>query len=525
MDSTNLNKIIFISPPNLQLGYFRSFLPRSVPFGVGLLAARMRALGWQVHLWDLEVRNYTDEEILMAAPEGGAEVVFGISCMTPNAAEGYSFARRIRKIAPAARIVFGGIHPSALPEEPLLEGVADAVVRGEGEETLPELLARWRDHKEVAGQPGVSCRDRQGHIVHGPTAPPVLDIDTYPPFPYDLIETSKYHLGLIQTSRGCPYNCIFCSQRVITGRNYRYHRTERVISELDFLVNNCHQTSIIFVDDFFTADHKRVTELCYEIRRRHLHEKAIFGAQTRADKLSREILQEMRSAGFVNLAFGFETASENIMTLIDKKETVAEVAKGVRMARQEGFNVEGVFIFGFPGETMKDRLRCLRLAGDVGLGRARFNNVIPYPGCRLYDMAKKEGRLTVRKDWGNFNSAGAVSSRLGRAYILPYVPEGTTNGGLQGDVLLATVLFYLSPRKLGKMVTPKREPSGIGFELTFRQLLQPVKIAYFIFAVATIILRTLWFLLTEKECRGFLWAILTGRLPELEPSVNEALDG
>lgn len=518
-----VDQIIFVSPPNLQLGYFHSFLPRAVPFGAGLLAARMRALGEQVQLWDLEVHHYSDEEIMRVAPGGGANVVFGISCMTPNAAQGYAFARRIRKIAPAARIVFGGIHPSAVPEEPLSEGCADVVVRGEGEEVFPELLRRWRDHKEVTEQPGVSCRDANGQIVHGPPAPPILDLDAYPPFPYDLIDVSKYHLGLIQTSRGCPYNCIFCSQRVITGRRYRYHKTEHVINELEFLVSQCHQRSIMFVDDFFTADQQRVTELCGEIRRRRLNEKACFGAQTRADRLSREILREMRSAGFENLAFGFETASEAIMTLIEKKETVAEVVKGARLASQEGFNVEGVFIFGFPGETLEDRLRCFRLAREVGLGRARFNNVIPYPGCRLYDMAKKEGRLTILKNWSNFNSAGAVSSRLGSGYVLPYVPNGTTDGALQGDVLLATMLFYFNSRKLGKMVTSKREPSGIGFELTFRQLLEPVKIACFILAVATMILRTTWFLVGQKECRRFLRAILMNRLPDFDSGIHEAL--
>ncbi len=518
-----VNQIIFVSPPNLQLGHFHSFLPRAVPFGVGLLAARMRALGEQVQLWDLELHNYSDDEIMRVVPDGGAGVIFGISCMTPNAAQGYAFARRIRQIAPAVRIVFGGIHPSAVPEEPLLEGCADVVVRGEGEEVIPELLMRWRNYKEVAGQPGVSCRDASGQIIHGPSAPPIRDLDAYPPFPYDLIDLSKYHLGLIQTSRGCPYNCIFCSQRVITGRHYRYHKTERVISELEFLVNHCHQTSIMFVDDFFTADHQRVTELCGEIRRRRLHEKVCFGAQTRADKLDRKILREMRSSGFENLSFGFETASEAIMTLIDKKETIAEIVRGVQLARQEDFNVEGVFIFGFPGETIEDRLRCFRLAREVGLGRVRFNNVIPYPGCRLFNMAKKEGRLTVRKNWSNFNSAGAVSSRLGSNYVLPYVPEGTKDGALQGDVLLANILFYFDLRKLAKMVTPKREPSGIGFELTFRQLLKPVKIACFVFAIATMLLRTLWFLLTQKECRRFLWLILIRRLPELELPVREAL--
>lgn len=174
--------------------------------------------------------------------------------------------------------------------------------------------------------------------------------------------------------------------------------------------------------------------------------------------------------------------------------------------------------------AMDDRLCCFRLARDVGLGLARFNNITPYPGCKLYDIAQEQGRLTIHKNWSNFNSAGAASSRLGSSFALPYVPEGTAGGALQGKVLLTNMLFYSNPRKLSNMITPTRKPSGIDFELTFRQLLKPVKIVRFVLAVTTMVLRTLWFLVAEKERRRFLWAILTDHLPDFEPAVRRALD-
>lgn len=519
-----MDQIIFVSPPNHQLGYFKEFLPRALPFGAGLLAAHLRNLGERVQLWDLEIRPYSDQEIIDATPQKGEGVIFAISLLTPNAFRGYKFAKRVKQLAPHAKIVYGGIHPTAVPEEPLLEGEADAVVRGEGEEVLPELIRRLREKKEITGQLGVSCRDGEGRITHGENAPAVLDLDAYPSFPYDLVDISKYHLGMISTSRGCPYNCIFCSQRLISGRRYRYRSTENVINELDFLINHCNQTSCMFVDDYFTANPERVTELCSEIRKRRLHEKASFAAQVRADSLKPEILREMRSSGFNSLSFGLETASENLMTLIDKGETIAEIIHGAKLAVKEGFNIEGVFIFGFPGETLKDRLRCFRLAREIGLARVRVNNVIPYPGTRLYDMLVKQKRLNVQKGWTNFNSAGAASSRLASNFTLPFVPSGTTDGALQGEVLAANMLFYLNFGKLRNMITKTRQPSGIGFELTFRQLFQPVKVINFILAVGTMLTRAVWFLLTEAECRRFLWLILTGRFPDFEPSVRSALD-
>jgi len=519
-----MDQLIFVSPANHQLGYFKEFLPRALPFGAGLLAAHLRKLGERVQLWDLEVESRSDRDILDATPGKGEGVIFAISLLTPNAFRGYKFAKRVKALAPRAKIIYGGIHPTAVPEEPLLEGEADAVVRGEGEEVFPALIRRMREKKEIAGEPGISCRDGEGRIIHGEDAPPVLDLDAYPSFPYDLVDISKYHLGMVSTSRGCPYNCIFCSQRLISGRRYRYRSTENVISELDFLINQCNQTSCMFVDDYFTANPQRVTELCAEIRARGLHKKASFAAQVRADSLKPEILREMRSSGFNSLSFGLETASGNLMTLIDKGETIPEIIHGAKLAVKEGFEIEGVFIFGFPGETLKDRLRCFRLAHEINLARVRVNNVIPYPGTRLYDMLMEQKRLTIQKGWTNFNSAGAASSRLASKFALPFVPIGTTDGALQGEVLTANILFYINFKKLKNMITKTRQPSGIGFELTFRQLFQPVKIINFILAVGTMLTRAVWFLLTEKECRQFLWRILTGRLPEFESSVREALD-
>ena len=353
--------------------------------------------------------------------------------------------------------------------------------------------------------------------MHSESAGIIKDLDNYPPFPYDLIDTKKYHLGLVQTSRGCPFDCIFCSQRLITGRRFRYRSAENVIAELEFLIHDCQQESIMFVDDFFTANPKRVMELCALMRQR-IKKKVSFGAQTRADVLTPEILREMRSAGFENLSFGFEASSDELLNMIGKKETLAQLIKGTHMAQQEGFNVEGVYIFGFPNESFEDRLRCFRMATKLDLGRARFNNLTPYPGTQIYHMAKESGKLIIQKDWQNFNSAGATSSLLGSGFVLPFVPDGTTDGALQGSVLLANTLFYLNPRKLLNMVTPTRKASGIGFEFTFRQLLQPVKIINFALAISTMGIRMLYRLITERECRRFLWAIVTNRLPELNIS-------
>lgn len=505
----------------MELGYFIEFLPKAAPLGIGLLASHMRALGEDVHLWDLNVTKMSAEDITRIAPDGGRGVVFGLSCLTANVGQGYQLSKTIRALAPQTKIIYGGVHPTAMPGEPLEKGFADAVVRGEGEETLPALIQKWRQGESPIGQPGITCRDESGTIIHGPPAPLIEDLNRYPGFPYDMIDISRYNLGLVATSRGCPFDCIFCSQRLITGRRFKFRSTENVIGELDFLINDCGQKSIMFVDDLFTGNKARVIELCHEIRKREFNKKCHFGAQVRADGIDHEILSVLKESGFKNLAFGIETSSEKLMAFINKKETLSHIVEKVRMANSYGLITEGVFILGFPGETLNDRLRAVKLAQEMALGRVRFNNLTPYPGTHVYQIAKDEGRLTIEEGWTNFNSAGATSSKIGSRFTIPYVPEGTTSGALQGEILLCNMYTFV--KRLLKMITANKEPSGIGFELSMDDLLKPKKIAMLFMAFATVVLRTGWFICTERECRSFLFHMLRNAFPLMDQQVQEAL--
>jgi anaerobic magnesium-protoporphyrin IX monomethyl ester cyclase len=518
----SVSKIIFISPRNMELGYFYEFLPKAVPWGVGLMASRMRDLGYDVQLWDLNTRDLSSPDIAKEVPDGGEGVLFGLSCLTANAAQGYQIARMLKDIAPSAKIVFGGIHPTALPDEPMEKGFADAVVRGEAEESFPELLRRWCAGEDVAGQPGITCRNEAGKVVHGPPAPYIDDLDQYPGFPYDMIDLSKYNLGMIITSRGCPYDCIFCSQRLITGRRFRFRSTEKVMADLEYLINICGQTYVMFVDDLFTGNKKRLIELCREMQQRGLHEKCIFGAQVRADSIDEEILNTLIKSGFKTISFGIETSSERLMAFIRKKETLAHIVQKALLAKSYGLLTEGVFIFGFPGETFDDRLRAVKLAKEMGLGRLRFNNLTPYPGTHVYEIALEEKRLTIQSGWGNFNSAGAASAKIGSRFVIPYVPQGTTDGAIQGEVILSNI--YSSFRQVFHMVTATKEPSGMGFELTFRELLKPRKAINLSLAILNVMARTVWFLMTERECCRFLMRIMRNVYPEMDSAVRQALD-
>ena len=178
-------------------------------------------------------------------------------------------------------------------------------------------------------------------------------------------------------------------------------------------------------------------------------------------------------------------------------------------------------IFGFPEETYEDRLKGVELAQRMGLTRVRFNNLSPYPGTPVFHSARASGELHVEEDWANFISAGATATKLGSGFRLPYVPEGTTDGALQGEVIIANLISTVRDR-LSNMITRDRKPSGMGFELTFYQLLYPKKLYHLFMAFSTILLRLSWYLMTEHECRNFFVAAVFGRFPPMDPEVAEA---
>jgi radical SAM superfamily enzyme YgiQ (UPF0313 family) len=183
---------------------------------------------------------------------GGLEkpYVFGLSCLTAHVARGYLLARMIKAEFPDSTVIAGGLHPTALPEEALATGVIDYVVRGEGEEVLLQLYLAIRGDGDPTRLKGVSFM-RDGRAVSNPEAPLIPELDDIPMFPYELFDHPKYDMGFITSSRGCPYKCTYCSQRMLTGTTYRYKSAARIVEELDILINRYGQTQVVFYVDNF----------------------------------------------------------------------------------------------------------------------------------------------------------------------------------------------------------------------------------------------------------------------------------
>ena len=161
---------------------------------------------------------------------------------------------------------------------------------------------------------------------------------------------------------------------------------------------------VLFLDDNLLVSRKRIYSLLEEIKKSGLDKKMTFNFQARGDNVDYTLLQDLYNSGFRSVFFGLETASERLMKVIKKGETVAQCIEAVKMAKEIGFHVSATFIYGLPGETHQDRLDSVLLSKNLKLDMVRYNNATPYPGTELYEIARKENRLNIQGIYENFNS-------------------------------------------------------------------------------------------------------------------------
>lgn len=433
-----------------QLLFVKSFTYASFPTSIGYLAGYMRDIKKvNIAVYDEQLALLTHDDLKKKLKSIDDVKIVGISCLTGTSKRVYELTHLIKKFDPNFFVVLGGIHPTAVPEECLKKSAADIVVRGEGEETLGEIYDFVKNKGDLKEIKGIVFKHKN-NFIYNPERGLVKNLEDFPPFPYDLFANNieKYKdFGTIVGSRGCPFKCIFCSQRLISGQLYRYLPDYRIINKIKLLVDKYHQDKIWFIDDTFTVNKQRAIRLLGEIIKSGYHKKVCFIAQSRGKDITWELLTKMKEANFASISFGVETGSEKVMSQIDKAETVEDNVRAIKLTHKAGISTDASFVMGLPTETKEDRKLSSKLARSIPLDGARFNIAIPYPGTRLYEIAKKEKRLNVLEDWSNCSNQHYMISDN-----IPYAPVGTSNIELIYDTLVANLLFTLRPKILFKIL-------------------------------------------------------------------------
>ncbi len=434
-----------------QSKYLEPFILSSIPISLGFLAGYLESKNVKVKIIDEQLFNFSYDFLKQEIHNLATPKIVGISILTISYKRACQIAEMIKNIDPSTLIVIGGIHPSATPEECLKETFFDIVVRGEGEETLYEIVNAQMNNCSQSEITGISYKSN-GLIIHNPNRPLISNLDNIPSFPYHLFKdfTSNYKaFGIIVSSRGCPYRCIFCSSRIISQFKYRTHSIENVIDNIDLLVNKYKQTKISFLDDNILSDRKRFFEIINNILDNNFHKKARFYLCARGRDVDEELCKKIKDANF-ELAINFEVGTNRMLKYIKKAETVEENIAAVLTAKKYEINITSVFMFGFPTENQKDRSTAIRLSRILPFDSVRFNIAVPYPGTELYHIAKTNNQLHIKGKYENFS----VQHYLERD-DLPYDLPHEEKQRVIFDVFWANLGFYLKPVVLIKNLLNK----------------------------------------------------------------------
>jgi len=430
-------------------------LTPSVPLSIVFLGSFLENQGYEVRLFDEQIELLTENRIQEIVNEFHPGTI-GFTCTTPGMARAHEIAADIKNINPEIKVVMGNIHPTVLPEETLQDPNVDVVVRGEGEFTFLEYLQAIESSGSLTKIDGLSHR-LNGRFNHTVNRKYEKDLDVFPPVNWKLLTdyNDSYTIEWILTSRGCPYKCVFCSARSVSGFKYRFNSPQRVIEEVDVVVRDYGAKFFSFADDNFVVRKARTMAICDLLIERGYHKTTKWLCQTRADAVDEPLLEHMREAGCEYISFGIETGTQRLLDLIRKSVKIEVIENAVNMAHRVGIKTRGSFMLGLPTETKEDSLATIDFAMKLPLDIAKFNLAVPYPGTELLNMAIAEG-LQITDDWSNINTAAGLSNT--QAF---YVPKGRTMKELARLQKLAHTKFYLRPKQIWRIL--KRE--NIDFNL------------------------------------------------------------
>lgn len=405
-----------------------------LPLGLLMVGTVLEAKGYAPVIVDQ--RTEADFEGAVRRALAGGDVLFlGVSSMTGfQIRGGLTAARLAREHDPELPVVWGGVHPSLVPEGTVRHPLVDAVCAGEGEETVAELADALAAGRPLDGTPGVWVKAGDG-VSAGPERPLIADLDTLPPVNYDLVDALRYFtIGHILrepqlqfvTSRGCTHRCGFCYNLLFNKGKYRAMSAGRVYAELKRIAERFGVRSLFLYDDYFFADRRRVLDILDLLEAGD--EKFLFEVSCRVDFLDgsdETLLRRLRADGFQELLVGVESGNDEVLGVIGKRFTVAEVERANRKIGPAGLNAKYSFMAGFPGETddqLFDTVDLMRrlLRDNPNVSTTPLSIYTPYPGTPLFDLCLAKGLSnfpSTLDEWADYDWVEARHSFLDKRRI------------------------------------------------------------------------------------------------------------
>jgi len=444
-------KTTLINPPQ------KTSFPQP-PLGLAYVASALEKAGYEVEIIDAPALKLNENDVIRKILNNGAEFI-GITAMTPAIGSAIEIARGIKKNDKSKFIFMGGAHVTALPEETLRDvSEVDVVVIGEGEVTAPTLIEKIKNKESLKDVLGIAYREKEKIIIN-PSRPFIKDLDSLPIPAYHLLPINKYRpypphgkklpYMAIMTSRGCPFRCTFCSKPV-HGKEYREKSAKSVIGEIKYIQKQYGIKELLFYDDSFTLNKKRIIELCDEMMKNEI--KIPWSCETRVNLIDEELLSKMKDAGCYIISYGVESGNQEILNNIKKDITLEQIKNAFKLTREAGISIVSYFMLGCPGDTEQTMKQTIEFAKELDSNFAQFSICTPFPGTEIADLIDKKNEI----DW---NKLSYVSNR---SETIPFVISKNLNEEqLKKYYNNAYKEFYLRPSFVLKTILRMRSIDDI----------------------------------------------------------------
>ncbi|OSM03994.1 B12-binding domain-containing radical SAM protein [Magnetofaba australis] len=405
MAQQSIERVLLTQPNSTWFGKRQWVVP---PYTLGILTAVVEE-AYEVEPLDPNLGNLTMEQAINRIVEFNPQFV-GITCMSLEYAHSsHEYAKAVRRALPDAIICFGGVYATTSPELAMRDRVADFAVLGEGERRLPKLLedlnagrtdwsdfeglTYWKDGEQLIQKPTVEIR-------------PLDEV----PFPnYHKTRMREYFQGnnsygnvmnarrepyaITVTSRGCPYDCTYCSTHSIDGKKVRLRSAENVLEEIDILYNEWGIREILFIDDQLVINRKRFNAILDGLIERD-YDLLWKSVNLATFLLTPELLEKMKASKTYQLILPIESGNQWVLDNILKKPLNLEHAyKIIEHGKKLGFEICSDFIIGSPGETWDQIRDSFRVAEEIDVDMVSFHIATPLPQTEMYHMAKDMGAL------------------------------------------------------------------------------------------------------------------------------------
>ncbi len=387
-----VQRLLLINP---YAGYAQGTNESTVypPIGLSYVAASAEQCGVHCNIIDAAALKLPIKS-LFATIKAFVPDCIGITSNIVTAEAAIQTGKEIHARFPTIPLIFGGPYATAYPEYILKQTQGYLVIRGEAEETIKELLSRRVSLSSIRG---ISYKKGRRYI-HTNQRPLIQDINTIPFPAYHLLpplsvyksRNRKTPIGVILSSRGCPYQCIYCNANIF-GKQFRPRSVDNVLKEIDILVTTYHIKQLDVLDDNFTLLIERAEAIFDGIIKNKFNIRINLQNGVRADRLSPRLIRKMKQAGVYKATIGVESADLHIQKTIKKTLSLPKVVWAIKQFRKYDIITACTFIFGLPGETKKTIEKTIAFAIRANPHMANFSALVPLPQTAVYEMIQKNG--------------------------------------------------------------------------------------------------------------------------------------